>query len=302
MKKRPCLLPIAYWLLAVAASGCGFIEEIKHPTSFPEVYSSSHQNVDEITEDDLLAEGENLRITDVGETKTSIVRLIQVSKDAEIEAHTHENHDEVVYQVKGSGIAVLSGNQHPIKPGTVLLIPRGTPHGFINDGAEDSVALSFFSPPLEVSNANTSTSKSKPSLPIVQNLYEAQKDVFPEGGVKKIELAKSQDASLQLVVVPEDAAIGFHYHKRNDEVMYVVKGSGIVMIDGTRYVAKPGSVMIVPRKSYHQFINTGGEAYVALSLFSPPFTGKGTKYIKERKAVGRERAPVSQPRGEPLRE
>lgn len=321
---------ILYAVILTIVSGCGFIDEIKQPTSFPKYYPNTYQNVDKLIKGDPLAEGENLRVTDVAETKTSIIRLVHIRKDAEIGVHTHENHDEIVYQVKGSGIAVLGGNQHPTKPGTVLLVPRGTPHSFVN-GVEDSIALSFFSPPLEGPPPHpspsieeeivgvTSNSKAAPpkewqtsslpiaqdrtlALPFVQSLNEIPEKIPPEEDVKTIELIKNQHASLHLVMVREDAEIGLHYHKRNDEVIYVVKGSGIIILHGTRYIAKPGSVMIVPRKSYHKFINTGGETYVALSLFSPPFTGKGTKYFKDRKIEAQDRASVSRPRGQSLRE
>lgn len=280
-------------------SGCGFVEEIKHPSSFPKVYLSSYQDVDKIIKDAPLAEGENLKVTDVAETKTSIVRLVHIRKGAEIAPHTHQNHDEVVHQFMGSGIAVLSGNQYPVKPGTMLLVPRGTPHSFVNNSAEDSVALSFFSPPLE---GHPPSPNSKAVLPIVQNLDEFPKEIPPKEDVKTIELIKSQDASLQLVTVREDSEIGLHYHKRNDEVIYVLKGGGIIILDGVRYVAKPGSVIIVPRKAYHKFINTGGEPYVAISLFSPPFTGKGTKYIKGGALQEKERSSGVRPLGESLRE
>lgn len=300
---------ILYAIALTIVSGCGIVEEIKHPSSFPKVYLSSYQSVDKIVKDNPLVEGENLRITDVAETGTSIVRLVQIRKDAEIKPHAHDNHDEIVYQVKGSGTAVLSGNQYPIKSGTLLLVPRGTPHSFVNNGGEDCIALSFFSPPLNSpippfnkGGGGGIKGVGEGSLPTVRILDEIPKEIPSKETVKTIELLKNQDASLQLIMVREDAEIRLHYHKRNDEVIYVVKGSGIIILDGTRDVAKPGSVMIVPRKSYHKFINTGGETYIALSLFSPPFTGKGTKYLKERKIKGKERAPVARPEYEGLRE
>ncbi|HHT9124716.1 MAG TPA: cupin domain-containing protein [Candidatus Brocadiia bacterium] len=286
---------ILYAIILTIVSGCGFVEEIKHPSAFPKRYLSSYQSVDKIIKDVPLAEGENLRITDVAETRTSIVRLVQVRKGTEINAHLHEDHDEIVYQVVGSGIAVLGGNQYPIKPSIVLLIPRGTPHSFINNGGEDSIALTFFSPPLK-----GSTNKSKAVLPIIWNLNDISEEIPPKEDSKTIELGRCQDASLQLTLVREGAEMRLHYHKRNDEVICTVKGSGIIILDGTRDVAKPGSIMIVPRKSQHKFINTGGETYVALSLFSPPFTGRGTKYIKEKKK--KEKAPVARPVEERLRE
>ncbi|MGR3310385.1 MAG: cupin domain-containing protein, partial [Candidatus Brocadiales bacterium] len=228
---------ILYVIVLAIVSGCDFLEEIRHPSSFPKYYPNSHQSVDKIIKDDPLAEGENLRVTYIAETKTSLIRLVHIRKDAEIGVHTHENHDEIVYQVKGSGIAVLSGNQHPIKPGILLLIPRGTPHSFIN-GAEDSIALSFFSPPLEASPNSKAAlpieQDGKLAVPFVRNLYEISKGISPEEDVKKIELINSPHTSLHLVMVRKDAEIGLHFHKLNDEVIYVINGSGIIILHGTR--------------------------------------------------------------------
>lgn len=302
MKKIMRLLPIAYCLLPVIASGCGFVEELKHPSSFPPVYKSSYHNIDKVIAAHPLAEGENVRTTDLGETSTSIVRLVHIRKDAEIPAHTHENHDEIVYHVRGSGTAVLGGNQHPVEPGTLLLIPRNTPHSFNNDDEEDSVALSFFSPPLEGDEGEASTTTSEIALPLVKNLRDIPIEIPPTEDVKTIELGKTEHINLILTIVQEDAEISPRYHKRNDEIIFAVRGSGIIILDGTRDVVQPGSVMIIPRKALHKFINTGGQIHVALSLFSPPYHGQSTKYIKEKKKKVEEKEKGVKPVEEKLRE
>ena len=51
-------------------------------------------------------------------------------------------------------------------------------------------------------------------------------------------------------------------------------------IDGTRHSVKEGMVVMVPRESRHNYVNTGDETNIAISIFSPQFDGKDIKVIK----------------------
>lgn len=123
----------------------------------------------------------------------------------------------------------------------------------------------------------------------VQNLEEiAGKNPLGENeDVKITDVGENKNSSIHLVQVRENGELRPHYHKRHDEVIYVRKGSGIATIDGTRYLIKPGSILQIPSKTVHKFLNTGGEQFMAVSIFSPPFDGRDEKTIKEKKKAGR---------------
>ena len=150
-------LRFVFPLLSLAFLGCttvryyptNFVESLKHPTKFPEVYSSTVKNIEEVAEKNPLGEGEEVKITDVGENKNSSMHLVQVRENGELCSHYHKRHDEVVYVKKGSGIATLDGTRYMIKPGSVLQIPTKTVHKFLNTGGEPFVAVSIFSPPFD---------------------------------------------------------------------------------------------------------------------------------------------------------
>lgn len=150
-------LRFVFPLLSLIFLGCttvryyptNFVESLKHPTKFPEVYSSTVKNIEEVAEKNPLGEGEEVKITDVGDNKNSSMHLVQVRENGELRPHYHKRHDEVVYVKKGSGIATLDGTRHMVKPGSILQIPTKTVHEFLNTGGEPFVAVSIFSPPFD---------------------------------------------------------------------------------------------------------------------------------------------------------
>ena len=157
MKNIKITLRFVFPLLSLFFIGCttvryypaNLVESLKHPTKFPEVYSSTVKNIEDVAEKNPLGEGEEVKITDVGENKNSSMHLVQVCKNGELQLHYHKRHDEVVYVKKGSGIATLDGTRYMVKPGSILQVPAKTVHKFLNTGGEPFVAVSIFSPPFD---------------------------------------------------------------------------------------------------------------------------------------------------------
>lgn len=157
MSDKKTLFLAAFIPVALSITGCttvkyyptNFVESLKHPTKFPEVYSITVKNIEEIADKNPLEEDEEVKITSVGENKNSSMHLVQVRKNGELYPHYHKRHDEVVYVKKGSGIATLDGSRYLIKPGSILQIPSRTVHKFLNTGDELFVAVSIFSPPFD---------------------------------------------------------------------------------------------------------------------------------------------------------
>ncbi len=58
------------------------------------------------------------------------------------------------------------------------------------------------------------------------------------------------------------------YHKRAEEIYYVISGGGIALLNGERYELKPGDFLRLPPGTTHGFI-TQEEALVMLDLHSP---------------------------------
>lgn len=63
-----------------------------------------------------------------------------------VRLHSHEEAEEVIYVLSGSGTAEIEGKTHPMLPGTTLYLGHKRDHTFLNDGAVDLQWLWFFLP------------------------------------------------------------------------------------------------------------------------------------------------------------
>ena len=66
--------------------------------------------------------------------------LIQLNQP--LQTHAHDDADEFIYVVAGEGSASLQGTAQRLKAGTLLFVPRGTPHGLTVSGRNPLIVLS----------------------------------------------------------------------------------------------------------------------------------------------------------------
>jgi quercetin dioxygenase-like cupin family protein len=145
-------LPIVF-LIAAGCKGLQkpseFVESLKNPTSFPEIFLPEIKNIDEIVKEKPLADDENVMIIPIGKDKSSSIYLFQIRQNAEMDAHYHKSHDVIMYIEKGSGILELNDTRHSVKEGMIVIIPRFSLHKFINNGEVTSIVVSILSPPFD---------------------------------------------------------------------------------------------------------------------------------------------------------
>jgi mannose-6-phosphate isomerase-like protein (cupin superfamily) len=67
-----------------------------------------------------------------------------------------------------------------------------------------------------------------------------------------------------------------HYHRFHDLTVVVLRGEGVIDIEGRKYELKAGDVVHVNRGVRHFFRNTGKDVAVSFVTFSPPFDGRDT--------------------------
>jgi len=61
-------------------------------------------------------------------------------------AHSHPNHEELIYIVSGEGKAYIDGEVYPVHGGTAVLFPKKSIHMLRNSGSEDMKVACFFMP------------------------------------------------------------------------------------------------------------------------------------------------------------
>lgn len=94
------------------------------------------------------------------------------------------------------------------------------------------------------------------------------------GPVAVMDLGRTAWVSHHLAVVRDAEAP--HYHRFHDLTVSVLRGEGVIDIEGKRFAMKAGDVVHVQRGIRHYFRNTGKDPAAAFVIFSPPYDGRDT--------------------------
>ncbi|MBT3296223.1 MAG: cupin domain-containing protein [Verrucomicrobia bacterium] len=61
-------------------------------------------------------------------------------------AHSHKNHEELIYIVSGAGEAYIDGDVYDVSAGSAVLFSKGSVHMVRNSGSEAMKVACFFTP------------------------------------------------------------------------------------------------------------------------------------------------------------
>ena len=71
-------------------------------------------------------------------------------------------------------------------------------------------------------------------------------------------------------VAPGDKVRPAHSHPNGEEVIYIVRGTGRVLVAGAVSSVRAGSVVLFPQGAVHMLHNTGREEMRVVCFFAPP--------------------------------
>jgi mannose-6-phosphate isomerase-like protein (cupin superfamily) len=71
------------------------------------------------------------------------ISLARLQPSLSYERHTHEDHEEVYYIIKGKGTIRINNKDDTFRDGDVIYIPERSTHSIINDGEEMVEFLAF---------------------------------------------------------------------------------------------------------------------------------------------------------------
>lgn len=80
----------------------------------------------------------------------SQVVLMSLLPSEEIGSEIHES-DQLLYAVKGEGVAVINGVREPFEKGAILCVPAGAKHNVANTGARSLKLFTIYAPPQHAS-------------------------------------------------------------------------------------------------------------------------------------------------------
>jgi mannose-6-phosphate isomerase-like protein (cupin superfamily) len=88
----------------------------------------------------------------------------------------------------------------------------------------------------------------------------------------KVDSAVAHGATMSMLVseVASGAAIPVHLHQREDEIIFLHTGQGIVTLGDQRVPCAAGSMLYAPKGVWHGVENTGTDVLTWCAIWSPP--------------------------------
>ena len=94
----------------------------------------------------LARENENFRQV-LFTTERSQLVLMSLKPGEEIGEEVHEGTDQVLVFANGEGDAVIEGERNSVREGTIVVVPGGTRHNFVNTGSAPLKLVTVYTPP-----------------------------------------------------------------------------------------------------------------------------------------------------------
>jgi quercetin dioxygenase-like cupin family protein len=82
-------------------------------------------------------------------------------------------------------------------------------------------------------------------------------------------------------VAPGEKVRPAHSHPNGEEVIYIIRGSGRVMVDGKVDQVHPGTAVLFPQGKVHMLHNTGTEEMKVVCFFAPPTNLDNYKFFDD---------------------
>ena len=79
-------------------------------------------------------------------TKTQVVTMT-IPPGGEIGEEVHEDTDQILTFVSGTGEARVSGSTKKVAQGDLVVVPAGTKHNFVNTGENPLILYTVYGPP-----------------------------------------------------------------------------------------------------------------------------------------------------------
>jgi mannose-6-phosphate isomerase-like protein (cupin superfamily) len=92
------------------------------------------------------------------------------------------------------------------------------------------------------------------------------------------ELHHTGAQSLAEATLEPDQATQRHYHRRSEEIYFVLKGSGDMELDGEHRRIAVGDAVLIPPGAWHSLHNNGTSELRILCCCSPPYAHEDTYF------------------------
>lgn len=131
-------------VLALLLAGCASVSKPagRPPSPYPEA-----ENIATWPDDYPLRDDQDFGIAELGRTGSSSVHLVQIRHREGL--HVHERHDLVAVVLRGQGVLQLGERKFSVREHSVVSIPRGMPHAFVNESDRPAAVFVVITPPFD---------------------------------------------------------------------------------------------------------------------------------------------------------
>lgn len=89
-------------------------------------------------------------------------------------------------------------------------------------------------------------------------------------------LATGEHTQVVVMSIPPGGDIGEEVHPDTDQVLYLVEGSGQVILEGSPADFSAGDLVLVPAGTRHNFKTVGEQTMKIVTAYAPPHHPDGT--------------------------
>jgi mannose-6-phosphate isomerase-like protein (cupin superfamily) len=100
------------------------------------------------------------------------------------------------------------------------------------------------------------------------------------------EIKTASNTQVVLMSLKPGEDIGLEVHKKIDQILIFVQGTGEGIIGGQKFPIREGTLAFVPAGTPHNFVNTGNTDLKLFTTYSPPNHEAGTLQKTKAEAAG----------------
>lgn len=117
---------------------------------------------------------------------------------------------------------------------------------------------------------------------IISHIDEVLKEnpLPPDKKSQLIKIAEDNTISAFVVRMMPGAELGPHYHESHNEIEYVIRGTGQLLVNNKWVDIKPGSIHFNPMHKIHAARNTGNAPLIVLIAFTPAMKSTDRHFLK----------------------
>ena len=87
--------------------------------------------------------------------------------------------------------------------------------------------------------------------------------------VQRIKVAEDNTVTVLVLRLVPGAEVKAHRHKAHDETVYIIKGTGQMLVNDKWVDTKPGTLHFNPMGKVHHVKNTGNKTAVVIAIYTP---------------------------------